>query len=469
MTIDTERPATVDSLAAELSESVLQPGAPGWKDAIASFNRVHTHTPDLVVCARTASDVQAAVRFAAAQRLPVGVRATGHGATVPIDAGVLVSTRLLDSVRIDPARRTATVGAGARWRSVIDLAAPHGLAPLNGSSSDVGVVGYTLGGGLPVIGRTFGFSADRVCSLEVVTADGKLHRVDADTDPELFWALRGGAGNVGIVTEMTVELVEVASILAGGIFFAAEHIPRVLRAYREWSATLPDVTSTSLAVLRLPPLPDIPEPLRGRIVAHLRFCHVGDPGDGERQVSLMRSICPVLMDTVHEMPYREIDTIHQDPQHPVPVYERSLLLRELTEETVAALLGVVGPEVHSTVMVCELRQMGGALRSRPCAPSAVGGRDAAFALIVIGALAPPITSQVPPDVDRVIASVAPWSTGQTLLNLHGAPGDEADRSRAWDPATYERLRDLVRRVDPAGLFCFGHAIERDRGIGRAQP
>lgn len=458
MTTLTNVSASVESLGDQLTGTVLTPGAPGWDAEVASFNCAVTHTPDLVIAAATAADVQAAMSYAAAHDLAVGVQATGHGAVIAIDHGLLVSTRGLDSVDIDPLARTATVGAGVRWRAVIDRAAPYGLAPLNGSSSDVGVVGFTLGGGLPVMGRAFGFAADHVISADVVTADGQLRHVDADSEPELFWALRGGKGNVGIVISLTFRLVAVNTVYGGGVFFAAEHIPAVLLAYRQWSPTLPEPTCTSLAVLRLPPIPEIPEPLRGRTVAHLRVCHIGDAETGAGLVAPMRAVAPPLIDTLADMPYTAIDAIHQDPEHPMPAYERNVLLRELTPDAIDILLARVGPEVTSPISLCEIRHLGGALSRAPDIPDAVTGRDAAYAVITIGALAPHVADIVPGAIDGLITSLAPWSTGSSLVNLHGQPGDETDRSRAWDPATYQRLRALVAQVDPDRRLRFGHAI-----------
>ena len=405
--------------------------------------------------------MRAALRFAAAHGLPVAVQATGHGATTPIDAGVLISTRRLDELTVDPIARTATVGAGVRWRSVIPAAAVHGLAPLSGSSSDVSVVGYTLGGGLPVMGRTFGFAADRVRALEVVTADARLHHVDADSDPDLFWGLCGGKGNLGIVTTMTIELIDVATVYGGGIFYPAPHISAVLHAYPAWAATLPVQTCSSVAILRLPPVPQLPEPLRGQTVAHLRLCHVGDATTGERLIAPMRAVAPALLDHLGDMPYTAVDSIHQDPDHPVPFCHRGALLRALTGQTIDALLAVAGPHVPIPLMLCELRQMGGALSRSPVAGNAVGGRDAAYSLFAIGLLTPETAQAAPAAVDAVIAAAEPWSTGHTLVNLHGPLGDEADRARAWDGPTYRRLADLSRRLDPAGLLRPGHRIGRD--------
>jgi FAD/FMN-containing dehydrogenase len=455
------QPVGASALAEELVGPLLLPGGAGYDEEVAAFNAAVTHRPALVVGAATAADVRAAVRYAAAHGLPIAVQSTGHGATAPIEGGVLINTRRLNGLSVDPVARTVTVGAGVRWREVIVAVAPYGLAPLSGSSSDVSAVGYTLGGGLPVMARTFGFAADRVRSFEVVTADGALRHVEPGGEPELFWALCGGKGNLGIVTAMTIELVEVATMFGGGIFYDASHIPAVLHAYAGWAADLPEQISSSVAILRLPPAPQIPEPIRGRTVAHLRVCHVGDVAEGERLVAPMRKAAPALLDHLGTMPYTAVDSIYQDPDHPVPFCHRGTLLRELTGDTVDALLGVAGPDVRAPLIVCELRQMGGALRRGPAAGNAVGGRDAAYCLSAIGLLAPETAAAAQSAIDAVMAAAQPWSTGHTLVNLHGAVGDEADRARAWEPATYRRLAELVRRLDPAGLLRYGHTIGRE--------
>jgi hypothetical protein len=454
------QPPDVSRLAADLSGPVFRPYDVGYAEEIAGFNTAVVHRPAVVVGAATAGDVGTALRYAAGHGLPVAVQSTGHGATTPFDAGLLLSTRRLDAVSVDPAARTASMGAGVRWRDVINAAAEHGLAPLSGSSSDVGAIGYTLGGGLPVMGRTFGFAADHVCGADLVTADGELHRIDADHEADLIWALCGGKGNLGVVTGMTIGLVPVSTVYGGGIFYAAEDISAILHAYLDWARDMPEQTSTSIAILRLPPAPQLPEPIRGRTVAHLRVCHVGDPADGKRLVAGMRAVVPGLLDSVQEMPYVAVDAIHADPDHPVPFVQRGSLLRELTHETVDALLAVAGPEVRTPLMVCELRQMGGALCRGPAGGNAVAGRDAAYSLNAVGLLAPDTIESGPAAVDAVIDAARPWSTGGTLVNLHGRPGNETDRARAWDPPTYRRLAELARRLDPEGLFRHEHAIAR---------
>lgn len=447
----------VAALAGQLSGPTFMPDDPGYAEEIAPFNLAVTHTPRLVVAPAAASDVAAAVGFAVRHRIPVGVQATGHGAVTPVD-GMLISTRRMQQLSVDPARRTATIGAGVRWASVIGAASDHGLTPLTGSQSGVGAIGYTLGGGLPVLGRTFGFAADLVRSLELVAADGAIRTVDAEHFPDLFWGLRGGKGNLGIVTCMTIDLVPVARLYGGCIFYAGEAMPEVLDTYRTWSAALPECTNSSLAILRLPPAPELPEPLRGRFVVQLRIAHVGDAAEGCALLAPMRAVGAAILDTVGEMPVTAIDNIHQDPHRPMPTYGRCALLRDLTAQGVDTLLAHVGPDVDTPVLMVELRQLGGALARQPLVPNAVTGRDAGFALVAIGVLAPPFASQVPSALDALVAAFAPDATGATFVNLHGAPGDATDRARAWTPATYQRLRELKATYDPSLTFRFGHAI-----------
>ena len=446
----------VSTLEKELTGTVLRPQDEGYAEEVAAFNASRQHTPDVVVVPRSADDVAAAVRWAGERDLPVSVQATGHGAALPITEGVLVSTRVLDELTIDAERRTARVGAGVKWRRVIDAAAEHGLAGLCGSTSDVGVVGYTLGGGLPLLGRAYGFSSDHVRSFDVVTGDGRLHHVETGDGSELDWALRGGKGNVGVVTAMEIDLLEIPDLYGGAIFWPGELAPALLPAFAEWTKTLPDDFCTSISLLRLPPLPEIPEPLRGTFTVHLRIGYDGTDADGERIVAPMRAIAPPMIDMVGRMPYTELDRIHMDPEHPVPYEEAGLVLRELGPETIAAILEQAGPDTRCPLLLVEMRLMGGALaRERD---DAVGGRDAAYTLFGVGALMPPIADAVPGAIASLMAAAAPWSTGGSMVNFHGVPGDAADRARPWPPQTFERLRRAKATYDPANLFRTQHAI-----------
>jgi FAD/FMN-containing dehydrogenase len=457
-------------LAARTRGQVLRGDAPGVPAATAGFNTATVHRPELVLLAAGEEDVAEAVRVAAATGRRVAVQATGHGARATGPGTVLVVTRALDSVTVDPVARTATVGAGATWQQVLDAAAPAGLAALAGSAPGVGAVGYTLGGGLGPVARTFGFAADHVRALRVVTADGTLVDVDADRDGERFWALRGGGAAFGLVTAMTIDLFPVASLYAGGLWFSADVARTVLHRWREWALTLPESVSTSVARLELPPSPDLPEPLRGRSVVAVRIACVGDPAAAARLVQPMRDAATPLVDGVGELPYAALGAVHADPVEPMPVSERGVLLRELPVEAVEAFLDATAPG-RSPVQMAELRLLGGAVGREPRVPNAVGGRTAAVGLHVVGVLAPPVAAVVPDAVEAVLARMAPWSTGGALVNFAGAADPTADRriAVAAGEQTWARLTALRAATDPAGVLAPAARWSAGDGTGYDRP
>jgi FAD/FMN-containing dehydrogenase len=444
-----------------LDDAVIGPVLPGDAAAaaaeIATFNLAITHRPEVVVGAACAEDVVAAVRFAVRSGLPVAVQATGHGPVVPADGAVLVTTSRMRAVTIDPERRTARVEAGVRWRDVIDAAAVHGLAPLSGSSSQVGVVGYTLGGGIGLLARQYGFAADLVTSVELVTADGRLRVVDADSDPELFWAVRGGKSNFGIVTALEFRLLELRELYTGSIFFDGGDARRVLSAYRQWAPELPERTTTSVAVLRLPPHDTLPPPLRGRTVVHLRFAHNGDADEGARLLSTMTSAASPILEMAGPMPFTATDAVHQDPTDPLPARERTLQLRDLTEEAVELLVRQA-VESDAPFAMVEVRQLGGALARQPDVPNAVAGREGRYAVLMLGVLVPGAEDALAAAMERLDAALRPWATGTALLNFVGDGTTPARVRAAWRPDDLARLLAVKDRLDPGNVFRFGHAL-----------
>jgi len=440
------------ALHRELDGEVLRPEEPAYGAALPGFNLALTHQPALVVRATTVADVVATVRAAAGHGVGVGVRSTGHGAPPTGPDDLLLDVSALDRVDVDPDARTATVGPGAAWARVLAAAAPSGLGGLCGSSPHVGVVGYTLGGGLGPVARTFGFAADHVRSLDVVTPSGELVTASPDENADLFWALRGGGGAFGVVVSMTFDLFPLRTVRAGALWFDVDDAPAVLHRWRELTTTLDDDVSTSVARLNLPPLPDLPEPLRGRAVLAVRYVRHGDLAGPDPMVDELRRIAPALLDTVGDLPYEQLGTVHADPDEPMPFAERGGLLRELTEDAVDTFLGAVPPD--SPVLMAEIRLLGGAVARPPAVPSAVGGRDAACMLFT-GALGAPAG---PADVaDHLLAvheAMAPWATGGSLLNFAGPRDDVSDAlvRAAYGPATYDRLVALRGRLDPHGVL-----------------
>jgi FAD/FMN-containing dehydrogenase len=452
--------ADVDDLRSRVHGPVYAAGDEGLAAEVFAWNVAVQHTPALAVGATCAADVAAAVSWAVAHGLPVAVQATGHGPVRNAAGSVLVSTRRMQGVSVDPARRTARVEAGVKWAKVLAAAAEHGLTGLCGSSSDVGVVGYTVGGGLGSLGRRYGFAADHVVSFDIVTADGRLRTVCAESEPELFWAVRGGKGNFGIVTSMEIELVPVSSIVGGGIFFAGEDAAAVLHAFRTWAPTLPEEVGTSIAVLRVPPMEELPEPLRGQTVVHLRYAYSGDdPAEGERLVEPMKAAGRIVLGFIGPLLTTEMDAVHMDPQDPMPGWEKGMLLAELTEETVDAFLAAAGPEVQVPLVMAELRLMGGALARQPRVANAVAGRDAAWSVLVLGPMVPELAEVLPMVGRGVLAALQPWTAPGCMVNFLGDVSGPAEVAAAYPPAVADRLLALKRAVDPAGVFSFGYALD----------
>ncbi|HET6240884.1 MAG TPA: FAD-binding oxidoreductase [Arthrobacter sp.] len=448
----------IHTLSMSVSGIVAAPDSPGFAEETFAYNAATVHRPDVVLGAADAQDVAAGVRWAAERRLPVSVQSTGHGADSAVDGGLLINTRRLQELKIDPVERTARVGAGVKWRSVLEASVPHGLIGLHGSSTDVGVVGYTVGGGLPVLGRAHGFAADHVRSMEVVTADGALRRIDAEADAELFALMCGGKGNFGIVTALEFSLFPLGEFYGGGIIYPGADAALILAAFRGWLATLPDAAAPSISLLRLPDLEFVPAPLRGQFVVHLRFAFLGNREDGDALLAPMRAVSTPLMDTAGPMSYLDVDQIHMDPPDPLPFTDGGALLKDFGEEAARELLRLAGDGTDCPLLLIEIRPLGGALSRGGVLPDAVSGRDAAFLLFLLGFKMPPVAEAVTGSIRAILAALAPYSTGYTLVNFHGEPGDEADRARAWSPAVYERMRAAKASYDPGNLLRFGHAI-----------
>ena len=431
---------------------VFRPGDDGYDAERTGFNLWMDHHPELIVGATGANDVIAAVNYAAERGLAVAVQTTGHGPSVPADGQVMITMPRLADVQVDPAARVARVGGGARWGQVLPQTVPHGLAPLNGNSPTVGVVGYTLGGGIGPLGRSYGFAADRVRSVDLVTADGQLRHVTADSEPDLFWALRGGKGNFGVVVGLEFELVPVSRLYGGALLFAAEAAGDVLHAYREWAPTVPEEMSSSVLLAQFPPLPQIPELLRGRYVAGVRLAYTGSADEGERLVQPLRDVGPTLLDTLGELPYADVATIYNDPTEPAAVSDSSVGLQTLDADPVEALLAAVGPDSGSPLLV-ELRQLGGAYARPPAVASAVGGRDIPYLLFAVGVLRPGVENAMRDAHDALEETMRPWTTEAKAHNFIGARDAAPERAKlAFAPADFTRLTQVKATYDPGNLF-----------------
>lgn len=458
MTVTTPNNTGTDP-AAELRAAVAcvvaRPGEPGFERAI-PWNVAVPIDPYAAVFVESAADVAATLRIAAQHGFTVGVHATGHGA-LPLDQGsILVHTSALSDLRIDPQARTAHVGAGVKWQQVIDAAAPHGLAGLAGSAPDVGVVGFITGCGIGPFVRTVGLSSDHVRSFELVTGQGEILHVTPENHAELFWGLRGGKSTLGIVTSVEIDLLPIAEFYGGALYFDGSDAAAVVRAWRDWSINLPEHANTSIALLQLPPLPDVPPQLAGKLTVSVRYASLADPATAEALIAPLRTVATPLIDAVAVMPYAAMGAIHADPVDPMPTFEGATLLGEFNDTALNSLLSLAGPGSHSPQVVVEVRRFGGAM-SRPAAHrSAFCHRDAAYHLFTVGVLAPPVAEQVAPHAAAIVAALEPWTIGE-LPNFD--PGTGPGRlARCYDEDTLAWLSALADRHDPAGVLRVGQVV-----------
>jgi hypothetical protein len=389
------------------------------------------------------------------------VQATGHGNYAPVRDGLLITTHRMQDITLDAEARTVTVGAGVQWHAIQPYLEPHGLAAVSGSSPSVGAVGLALGGGLGPLSRSLGCTVDYVEAFRVVDGAGEVRVVDADHEPDLFWALRGGKVGLGIVTEMRLRLVHLPLLHGGSLYWDGEHIEAVYRTWVDWTGALPDSVNSSVNIIRFPDMDGPPPQLRGRTVIHLRYAFVDTDGspesiraDGEAHLAPFRSLPAPLLDTIGPLPATQSSTIHSDPPGQLDVWEKGTFLDAIDQDYVTALLDVVGNGKDAPFIAVETRHFGGAV-ARPATDSAMGGRDAAYSLFLIGVPVPELFDTVLPTVaGRVLDAVGGYRHHLTNYHWAGHPTGE-DFERLWTAEQHERLRAARADVDPAGIFAFG--------------
>jgi len=456
-------------LDARLDGRVITPGDDGWDLARSAWNLAVDQHPAAVVVAASAADVSRTVELAQTLGLAVAPQATGHNAgplAVPggLDDVILLRTHELRGVEVDVEARVARVEAGAQWGDVVAAVAAHGLTALAGSSHDVGVVGYTLGGGLSWLARSHGLAANQVIAAEVVTADGRARRVDAEHEEELFWAIRGGGGDFAVVTALEFRLLPFDTIVAGTLFFPIDRTEEVLQAWREWTATVPDSVTSVGRVLRLPPMPELPPFLSGKSFVVIEVAVQESPDRTAELLAPLRELGPDL-DSVHPQPTAELLQLHMDPPGPVPGFGDGLAIADLTAETVTAFTEAVGPDSGCPLLSVEIRHLGGMVRPdaaiRHAAarglpfPGATAGLDAAFVVYAVGIAAPELGSALAASVAELATTLAPWRAELGYLNFaeHPVAAEQlfgADRVR--------RLRAIKDAVDPARILRSNHPI-----------
>ena len=440
---------------------VSAPGDPDWDEARQAWNLAVDQRPAAVAIPESADDVIAVVEFARDRGLVVTAQGTGHnaGAYETLANTILVKTHLLKGVEIDAEARIARCAAGALWIEVSQPASELGLAPLAGSSPDVGVIGYVLGGGLSWLARKHGLAANHVRAIELVTADGRLVRATHDDHADLFWALRGGGGNYGIVTAVEIELFAYATVYAGMMMWPWERSSEVLKAWVEWTRTAPDEVTTSARMLQVPPLPDIPEFLAGKAFVAIDGAYLGDDASGAELFAPLRELGPE-MDSFGPMAPGGLSFIHMDPEGPTPGMGDHTLLRDLDDEAIDTLVATAGPGSNSPLLAVELRHLGGAVGRSGAHHGAVDVMPGAYALFAVGIpMTPELGAALARALPAAIQAMAKWDAGTAYMNF--AETHDADPASFYSAENYARLRRVKAEVDPAGVFRGNHAISAD--------
>jgi hypothetical protein len=454
------READFAALEAAISGTIVTPGDADWDAARQAWNLAVDQRPAAVALPHSAADIVSIVLFARENGLRVAPQVTGHNAHPLenlLERTILLRTDRMRRVEIDSQRRRARVEAGALWMDVTGPAAEHGLAAMAGSSPDVGVVGYTLGGGLSWLSRRYGLAANNVWAIELVTAHGTHVRTDPENHPDLFWALRGGGGSFGIVTAIEIDLKPISQVWAGVMFWPQERASEILHAWREWAEQdLPDTIISVGRLVNVPPLPELPEFLRGRSFVVVEVVCLGDEAEGAHLIAPLRELEPEI-DTISSIPAAALSHLHMDPPQPVPGKGDGMLLGEMPAELIDAFVQAAAGEAGSALVSAEIRQLGGAVARPSPEHGALPAIEAPYVMFAVGMTPTRELRQVVENqIDGIKQALAPWNANHAYLNF----AERAVDSRTLYPHeyTYRRLQLIKAKYDPADMIQSNHPI-----------
>jgi hypothetical protein len=431
---------------------MLVPGDTDWDTARRPWNLRVDQRPAAIVEPEGADDMAATAAFAVRHGLRVAVQCSGHGAGADLSGTIMVRTSALRDITVDLARNVVRVGAGVRGRDLAAALHPHGLAASLGSGPTTGVAGFTMFGGAGVLGRAVGFMAHKVVAADVVTADGTRLRCDAHAYPDLLWALRGGGGGYALVAHLELKLDRVPELFGGQVVWPAAAAPGVFGAWRDWTTGLPQEMSSSVGVISLPRLPEVPEPLRGTRVASVTACYAGPADEGAAALGelIARTPAPVF-NACRLLTAADLGNLWNFPATPMPTRVRGDLLSGLPDEAIGVLLRLAGQDPESPIMMAEVRHLGGVFAQEPPLAGAIGRCKAPYLLELLGLA---VTGEADDAVRRnqraISAALAPWTTGMTLPGF--AEPNEETAERVYPPATQDRLGRVKYRYDPGGVF-----------------
>jgi FAD/FMN-containing dehydrogenase len=433
---------------------VVTPSDLDWDAARGAFNVLIDQRPQAVAFPTDAREVAAVVSYAREHGLRVAPQATGHnaGPLGSLDDTLILNTSALTGVSIDAGARRVRVGAATRWEDVVPQLSELGLAALHGSSPDVGIVGYSLGGGIGWLARKHGMQTNAVTAIELVTADGHLVRTDAVHEPELFWALRGGGGNFGVVTAIEFAVLPVDELYAGAMFFGIEQTADVLHAWTELLPALPEEITTWASIMHFPPMPELPEAIRGRSFVVAKAAFLGSEADGRELLAPLRELGPG-MDTFAMQPPVALSELAMDPRDPLPYRFQHALIDELPGAAIDDIAQIAGP--GTSLAIVQFRHMGGALsRQAPGAGAraTLPGEIAVFGLGVVPE--PAAEPAVEEQVGAVLGAVSRHHAGE-YPNFVEQP---ADASAFFDADAWKRLREVKALWDPQDVFKGNHHV-----------
>jgi FAD/FMN-containing dehydrogenase len=439
-----------ESLRRAVSGALTTPDDAGFAAArMPWLVNVEQH-PAAVLAVADVADVVAAVRWAATNGTPVSVQPTGHAPRAALDGTLLLRTRALQGIQVDEVRRTVAVGAGVKWGELLEVLDGTGLIGLCGSNPDVSVVGLTLGGGVSWFTRLWGFTSDTVVSFDVVTPDGELVRVTASSDPDLFWALRGGGGDFGVVVSAELALFDAPEMYGGQLLWPIEHAPAVLRAFRGLAVSAPRELAVWAHLQHFPPIPDVPEPLRGRSFVRVATVYVGSADAARHLLAPLMTSAPVEMDLLGPVTPAGLAAVAAEPTEPMPGIEASRLLDGLDDTAIDALCATAGDPHTTPLMLVQLRGLGGAFADEPAVPSAVRRVTEPFQLFALGVpMVPELAEAIPHGIAAVEGAVAHLTSGHRMPNFVPVGGSDAG---GYDAGRLERLRRIKAERDPRGVI-----------------
>jgi FAD/FMN-containing dehydrogenase len=443
---------------------VATPDDADWDQARMAWNLAADQRPSAVAFAENGDDIAATVRFAAEHGLRVSGQATGHGAVAlgSLEDAILIKTERMRGIEIDAGAKTARVEAGVLSVELAEAAQQHGLSGLPGSSPDVGVAGYHLGGGLSWFGRQYGFACNRVRAIELVTADGEPRTVDAENEPDLFWALRGGGGDFAVVSALHLDLVPVADAYGGAFLFPGAVGAEAVRIWRDWAAGVGENVTSVVRFLRPPDIPDVPEPLRGTPLLTIDGACIGSREEGEAAFAPLLEIGEPMMNTFDQVPPAALCRIHMDPEQPVPGLGHHRVLRELPDEAIEVFASMAGPDSGTPLLLTEIRQLGGALARPAENGGALSHLDAGFAMFGIGMpMTPELGQAIEAHHDRLHQAMEPWAADGGYFNFAERP---CDADAILPPEVCARLADVKRQYDPDSRIVGSHAVSLDPAV-----